>query len=1471
MPWQSSYNSISSTQWMQNFTSGATGGTAMSVQINNPNLLPELTFYNTPTRQFRADKTQVIKTDMRYLTNSDTIIPLEYAAPVIYGTYSTKATQTITSSGTNFTTLSSVDFSSKTHTLVDDNGGSLPTSAWTTNVSSLLATDFVDLTQNKIQLVSNPVIYDHLIQINITSISSPTTIYLDIYQGSEIYETIVTSTTGIFPNIPAMIFPAYQFQPQSGSPIDLTFKLKALLPTTVNMTIKYKQISLFPAGWGNSTATIQTTPTVLSGSVATSAPIFYFGFSQSSTNTSDSFVFLNGVTYSAYKIKNVGQLKEIKLGTRIYFRCRSNDATEDFNVDICKASSSGSNLQILYRKRVSSVKTDVPTTSSSRNYAFFVPAAGFENSTIVMGTFTIPNFSNPLLPPTIVSIPGPGQDKSATGHSSTGNFPITMNETQGYLRLPGTSFNEGDRIFARISVSASSLPLNGTMSVLSSVPTFAGTQSSQFYVQETVKGMSFSISPHGYNDFLNVSQFTASIPTGHNVPILSKPNTLYHYSQPTSTYTSNRYVKYRANNKFSKSSGLGIKGMNFSEINWSINGFMLSDNGTNNYTPETHGLGWKFIEVGNTTGFIWHDGTASYSTKYPVGGPNNLKQPNSVYRTTNYVTRFINYQFFNLHFNFQKIAGTANDGIYLYLSDNIPTNTTSTSSFNSWKNSAILIASLTGPTGTNLNADFYQLSGNKYITFVGGTSSSGQLLATIQDVTIDGGYHVENNEQHLVSNNFQTTITDATYSTLVGFGNNVNATQSLQVSRVFSKMGNGRFNAGIWENGVWNSGWRDDEIVVEFDDVNLSYRIFSDIKWGIQLVGPSSSVSTLKVGDKISIGNIVAIDINENRKLLKNYFTVISTSETGIDSRRGYIYVQTDTSFPVRRVEKDSEFHRIKVTKNVWLNGVFLNGYFTGNWNNGLFKGSPFITEMYKTNWIDGTFDGGHFNSKISVTASFFDTRYSDGKVGLTFSQPHKFIVGDKIVIDKDDKTINPNYDGETEVIAVESDYFIVTDLDWNQNSSNESGNIYTKISDGLIQNFTFFDNNTSRKTSQQSFESDEVFVYKSWIDVNYDDSSAVNIGKPQTLVNAISQKSYSENNLFGHPTYEVLSSESRFRDSFSLNGRKYKLGTKYKVFGNYVGDSSSFDEYFGASGSELQLFLDQGWTFSSVGPNTITFSRTIGNENTLVEGKELLVDAISGGGILDLNSPNIIINNREDSEIEKNRYTVVEFDLLTYSTTEIEYIEQQTDSFYKLNINGTIKSGYKGPDIYEPLIHFNNLNVGIRRVYTSPEYASYSIVPAQWPSYFDIDYPTMYLPIYQNINHLTTKSKTKVEYFYNKRNLAMHFRGSGLYGLSQSQFIVDNLSIKEVDMIPFFKYFLDANINQAVQKPFQGIAPYIDYSDANFDFIDHLSFGYDSFSIIESNVVYSGVMPGIGLVTTSVSDTPPVFTGPLNLNQLGG
>jgi hypothetical protein len=124
-------------------------------------------------------------------------------------------------------------------------------------------------------------------------------------------------------------------------------------------------------------------------------------------------------------------------------------------------------------------------------------------------------------------------------------------------------------------------------------------------------------------------------------------------------------------------------------------------------------------------------------------------------------------------------------------------------------------------------------------------------------------------------------------------------------------------------------------------------------------------------------------------------------------------------------------------------------------------------------------------------------------------------------------------------------------------------------------------------------------------------------------------------------------------------------------------------------------------------------------------------------------------------------------------------------------------------------------------------------------------------------VNHLNTRNKKKVEYFYNKRGLSMNFTGLN-YPLngdtSASEYVIDNLHFYEVDMIPFFQYFTDNNINKSVQIPFQGISPFIDYSNVGFNFVDNLTIGLDSISTENSNDVVSGVGAGIGSIGSVTS-----------------
>jgi hypothetical protein len=953
-------------------------------------------------------------------------------------------------------------------------------------------------------------------------------------------------------------------------------------------------------------------------------------------------------------------------------------------------------------------------------------------------------------------------------------------------------------------------------------------------------GMSFSITNAWGDDLImrTASGFTAS---PCNLSGLNDV-VVYHYSSPSSQTSTNDYVTYRANRLFGSvtSPTPGLTGVEIFEINWDVNGFMYCDDdqitsiGSNNHT-----LGWRYIDSATQSGYLWYDNYIS--GYYPVGGPNGAKTSNENWRSNNHISRFVNYQFFNLYFDYEKVLGGSDDSIKIYTSLSAPIITSSTASFNSFTASqSTLLAEIKDPG--YVQAAFFNLQGGKYLYIVAPKSATSSLI-TLSNLRIEGGYHPGNNELYSMSlPNVTTGLTAATFSTFVGNGNTINATSSLVINQIFSKIGNGAFNSGIWENGVWNNGWREDGLAKDFDDIDISIRTVSDVKWRWRMIGPSASVEPFSVGDNVSIGNIVGIDINGDRKLFKSYFKIIAASASGINDRIGYITVESDTTFPLMSVERDSLNHKIKVTKNVWLSGAFLNGYFSGVWNYGLFRGYPLITEMYNTHWIDGKFEGGHFNSQNFTYATFSDTVFSSSKVGLTFSSPHNLAVGDVITIDKDDKTVNPEYDGQATITEVPSDYLVITDLDWGVNTNNESGSISTTLTTGLLQNMKFKSLNTSKITSNTSMDSKAVFIYNSWMDLSFDETSATNIGKPQTLLNTISDKSYSENNLFGYVTNDVLASESQFRDSFSTIIRNYKLGTKYKVFSDYIGDSGQFENYFEPAGtsSNSQTFLNQGWTYSWQSPVSITFSRTIDTGVDLITGKELQVDAVGSGGVLDVQTPTILVNNRDNSEIEKLRYTLIQFDLISAKfvsggqEVDIDQVPEEYNE-YKFQNQPNFKGGPSGPIGYIPIIHFNNLNFITRDV----SYGSYGTFSQMLPASF--------LPINKNINHVSTSKLTKMEYFYNKRNLALHFTGGTLYGVVPSRFIIDNLKLLEVDMIPFFQYFTSENINIGTQVPYQGIAPFIDYSNSNFVFLDNINIGLDSFSLASQYDLYSGVGLGIG------------------------
>ena len=992
-------------------------------------------------------------------------------------------------------------------------------------------------------------------------------------------------------------------------------------------------------------------------------------------------------------------------------------------------------------------------------------------------------------------------------------------------------------------------------------------------------------------------------------------------------------------------SGVGLSYVGISKCNWIIQGFAPFNflNQINKGQPNTTkgseiiplfinnepygGKGWHFLEKEGE--FVWFDKLAPANntpeidvvSNLPIGG--NVydyysdKSSNIKYLINNFISTYIQQEKFNLSFEYKNNSGF---GLKIYTGSKLPyvsetewfkTNidelikTEQVNLLGELKNNKVV-------TGDGFQiCEFYGVEGNQFMFFVADpiidfdkSTKDGILtkdadgyflkngikgfgtysVINIKNFKITSNYHVSNNLIHSVNGNFEKIVPDnATYSINLGISNNVFTSDYSPVT-YYSKSGNSTFYSGVWENGIWNNGWRTDKTKREFYNIGKFYSYDRDRIWRFTIKGSKYSTSAFIIGDNVSIGNITAIDINDNRRLLKKFYKVVSVSDDQIE-------VEFETDFPLRRIEIDSINHRIILTKNIWLDGVFLNGYFNGVWNNGLFSGYPMITKMDESTWIDGIFNGGHFTANkksINFIGSDIKTYESNNWLSLKTQTPHGLTKDDVISITYS-STNTIGYLGTTVVQDVVDDLQIITGIVWQDEYTNniKDGQILTLLSTGLIQNFEFHSNNVSKKTSLDSMISERVFSYNSWIDVNYSNQSAVNIGRPPTYTEPTSNRIYSENNLYGYPTSDVLSSVSIFRDSYSQSKRKYFLGSKYKINSDYVGDVSSFEDYFDPTDTikGKELFSERyGWEYvipdSNVGifPESQTYSSgnlqftitdktyvtglttndglfiygyatnsnnmdisktefsnitdiTLSNDkyiittdntspwntkqdfklgvtisstmilsrtpepvtnDTPLQGKELKISVTNNGGILDL-LPNTEISNRVNGEpkstVEKGRYTMVEFDLIDYqsatSSTEV------------------IRDG----NMTHPPIHFYNINTVKRETKNSTGVSEIS------------EFKSSYLPIYKNVNHLTTFGKNKQEFFFNKKNLMMTINGVGRNGIYGLDVYIDNLKFYEVDMVPFFQYFRNTsgnigNINNSVQIPIYGTAPEIEQSE---------------------------------------------------------
>jgi hypothetical protein len=638
---------------------------------------------------------------------------------------------------------------------------------------------------------------------------------------------------------------------------------------------------------------------------------------------------------------------------------------------------------------------------------------------------------------------------------------------------------------------------------------------------------------------------------------------------------------------------------------------------------------------------------------------------------------------------------------------------------------------------------------------------------------------------YIYNNQYNNTLYRAIQGNDIRFPSLTPLASSDNGSNVSVYYGNGVFRSGIWENGIWNNGlrsnaWFSSREYYRFENIigvngisptndKNTYQI-DDKTWLVTLKSIDPLLG-LTIGDKVSIGNLVAIDINESRKLIKDYYTIVE-----IDDVNSTIVIKLVTNFPIRRIEKDSSNHLIYITKNIWLSGAFLNGYFSGVWNNGLFKGSPYITLMTSTHWTDGKFDGGRFVSR----------------------------------------TIND----------------IQTNRTYNT---------------GLLQNLTFADNPSTLLG--------QPIKYLSWMDVNYGSSSMTNINQ-DTLVytseNAFNAYTYSYyeniNNMYGYITNDILESKSTFRSIDTLNKTDYKLGIKYTTYDNLIPNSGLFNTPFSnnTNGLNMDNFYLNSWIYSDITNN-------IANTYSLNPTYELYLEPSDG---FKFNS-NISLNtNNKFRLFSASSSSVYEWIAGTYNQTKSLKIILNND-----NID-TIKNRY----------YLAYLDL-----------ASYSIIPGS-VSAASSSSTYSYLSMNKYVNELETPSNIKTQYFYNKQNLELTIDCTlqstsvgiapslanptfSLFPSILSENVIDisfnEISFYEVDMIPFFKYWTQSNIDEKIKVPYFAIAPFIDYSNSNFDFIGNVNVTIDSDSILGQNisstvVSANGINGSVDLNDGTIEGTSP-------------
>jgi len=127
------------------------------------------------------------------------------------------------------------------------------------------------------------------------------------------------------------------------------------------------------------------------------------------------------------------------------------------------------------------------------------------------------------------------------------------------------------------------------------------------------------------------------------------------------------------------------------------------------------------------------------------------------------------------------------------------------------------------------------------------------------------------------------------------------------------------------------------------------------------------------------------------------------------------------------------------------------------------------------------------YGEEYNPLLSWYDTQFlSGGYLGLTFSAPigSNLLVGDIITLNKDNKTINPTYDGTCSVTQIVNSFTIKTDKTFLNNSNLESGKIIgVQRLVGTTSNFYAYNGtNYNTLTNKQFNNPDNSYSYTKFI-----------------------------------------------------------------------------------------------------------------------------------------------------------------------------------------------------------------------------------------------------------------------------------------------------------------------------------------------------------------------------------------------------